>query len=128
MLVGIVITLGLLIGHVAITVTTLNVLYGQGWIPRWSLRFVRVWHDLALFIGTPLIAWGCLSSGLITAGTWSGWPPLFVAYGICAVLAGWLVVPFVLILRWSRRLPAAQISNHGHIIDIAQRLGRRPIG
>jgi uncharacterized protein len=125
---GLLITLGLLAGHAAITVTTLNVLYGQGWIPRSGLKCVRVWHDLFLFGGTPLIAWGCIRSGFITSGDWSGWPPLLIAYGACSVLAGWFVVPLVLILRWTRRLPDAQLSNHGRIVDIAQRLGRQPIG
>jgi predicted MPP superfamily phosphohydrolase len=125
---GFLLTAGLLVGHVAITVTTLNVFYGQGWMPRAGLRGVRVLHDFFLFIGTPVLAWLSVQSGLLTSATWSGWPPLVTAYGILAVFTGWTVVPFVMLLRWTRRLPQAQLSNHGHVIDIAGRLGRLPIG
>jgi hypothetical protein len=125
---GVLLTLGIVIGHVAITVTAINVLYGQGWIPRSGLRLVRVIHDLCLFVGTPVLAWTCLRSGLLMSADWSGSPPLLIGYGASAVVAGWFVVPAVLATRWMRRLPAAQLSNHGRIIDIAQRLGRPPIG
>jgi predicted MPP superfamily phosphohydrolase len=125
---GILLTVGVLLGHVAITVTTLNVLYGQGWIPRWALRFVRIFHDVCLFGGTPFIAWLCFSSGMIESGAWSGWPRSLVGYGLSAALAGWIAVPIAMIMRWTRRLPKAQLSNHGRVIDVAHRLGRLPIG
>ncbi len=122
------ILLGALVGHVAITVTTLNVLYGQGGIPRPILKLARVLHDAWMLLGTPWLAWLCWQSGVMTTGNWFALPPIFVAYLACCTLSGWFAVPAALLARWLRRLPQAQLSNHGHSIDIAARLGRPPIG
>ncbi|MBI3464155.1 MAG: metallophosphoesterase [Planctomycetes bacterium] len=119
---------GALVGHVALTVTTLNVLYGQGAAPRWVLRVVRVIHDLWMLLGTPWLAWLCYRSGLLETGNWRALPALLQAYLAVAAFTGWFVVPGVALRRARRRLPAAQLSNHGRTVDIAARLGRRPIG
>ena len=125
---GILLTAGILTGHVAITVTTLNVTYGQGWIARKVLRSVRLLHDMVLFLGTPLLAWVCFRAGCFTQFDTTQLPPAALIYFAFAALVGWIVVPMVLLRRWTRRLPEAQLSNHGHTIDVADRLGHRPIG
>jgi predicted MPP superfamily phosphohydrolase len=125
---GILVLLGALAGHVAVTVTALNVLYGQGWMPRWALKGVRVLHDLWILVGTPWLAWLVYRSSLLTTGDWSSLPPIFLGYFACCAVIGWFAVPAVMIARALRRLPEAQLSNHGRVLDIAQRLGRRPVG
>ncbi len=120
--------LAFLVGHVAITVTALNVSYGQGWISRIVLKGFRVVHDLWMVAGTPWLAWVIFRSGFVASGDWLLLTPLLQAYTLCCVVTGAVAVPGVVILRWRRRLPAAQLSNHSHTIDIAAQLGRRPIG
>ena len=60
-----IILLGAFVGHLALTVTIINVLYGQAW-PRWLLRCARALHDVWLVFGTPWLVWMCYQSG------WSG--------------------------------------------------------
>jgi hypothetical protein len=122
------ILIGALIGHIALTVTALNVAYGQGCLPRRVLRGVRGVHDLWILLGTPWLAWLCYRSGWIATGEIGLLPPMLLTYVSVAAVVGWLVVPVVTVARWLRRLPAAQLSNHGRTIDVAARLGRRPIG
>jgi predicted MPP superfamily phosphohydrolase len=118
---------GALAGHAALAVSTLNVLYGHAY-PRRLLRGFRMLHDLWLVVGTPWIAWLCWDAGLFTTGRWSALPlPLRTYLGVCAVV-GWVAVPAALIVRWLRRPPAAQLSNHGRTLDIAALAGGRPIG
>jgi hypothetical protein len=123
-----VVLIGALVGHVAMTVTALNVLYGQGWAPRWALKAVRVVHDLWILAGTPWLAWLVHRNGLAVTGEWSSLPPALLSYVVCCAIVGWVIVPAVMVARALRRLPEVQLSNHGRIIDVAARLGRRPIG
>jgi hypothetical protein len=120
--------LACLVGHVAITVTALNVTYGQGWLPRYVLRGFRVTHDLWILAGTPWLAWLVYRSGVIESGDWRTLPPLILAYLATSAVAGAVAVPGAMILRALRRLPAAQLSNHSHTRHIAAELGRLPIG
>jgi predicted MPP superfamily phosphohydrolase len=120
--------LGTLVGHVALTVCTLNVLYGQGWITRPVLKVARALHDLWATVGTAWLAWFLWNSGVLEAGQWRTLPVLLQVYLGFSAATGWISVPAMLVVRAMRRRPAAQLSNHGNIVDIATELGRRPIG
>jgi predicted MPP superfamily phosphohydrolase len=85
-------------------------------------------HDLWILAGTPCLAWMIYRSGLAATGDWSSLPPVLLSYVVCCAIVGWLAVPAVMMTRTLRRLPDAQLSNHGRIIDVAARLGSRPIG
>lgn len=119
---------GALAGHIALAVTALNVSYGQGWIARGVLKVARVVHDLWLVVGTPWLVWLCYRSGWPSEAGWGALPAILQAYLATCVVIGIAVVPGVTIARRLRRLPAAQLSNHGRIVDIAAELGSKPIG
>src|SRR5262245_28088483 len=121
---GILMLIGALIGHMAVTVTTLDVLYGPGWLVRSLLELRRVSHDLWILAGTPWLAWLVHRYGLLSTGDWFALPPMLFGYLVCCAGIGCVLVPAVMIARTLRRLPNAQLSNHGRVIDMAQRLGR----
>jgi hypothetical protein len=123
-----VILFGALIGHVALTVCALNVAYGQGILSRWVLKIIRLLHDLWILFGTPWLGWLCYRSGWLETLDPMVLPPVLLAYIGLSTFTGLVIVPAMTIVRSLRRLPVAQLSNHGCTIDIAARLGRRPIG
>jgi hypothetical protein len=120
--------LGTIAGHVALTVCTLNVLYGQGSLARWFLKIVRLMHDLWATVGTAWLAWYLWTSVGAQFGQSSTLPPLLQVYLGFSAATGWIALPVAWVCRAMRRLPDAQISNHSHTVDIGQELGRRPIG
>jgi len=124
--------LGLLVlltaGHSKILVTVVNRLHARPMPERW-LRHLRHAHDAAILGFFPLILWrvGFGGAGLLTGGRWGelslGWKFYFAA---CAVGAAGLAASS---LRWwLKRVPALQLSNHSHTVDVAKKLGRAPVG
>ena len=65
--------------------------------------------------------------GILFGRSWSSLSPLWLVY--FAVCGGGLFALFSSVLRWRlRRLPPVQISNHSRTVDIAARLGYKPVG
>ena len=93
-----------------------------------TLRWVRDIHELLIVSLPLLLAWllGMGGSRLIVTGGWAelSWP--WTAYlGLCAAGGvGFLVSA----ARYARRhVPAAQLSNDSRCVDLAERLGYRPL-
>lgn len=115
-------------GHAELMVALVNRVHALP-IGRPKLRHFRHVDDLLILAFPFILVWavGLNGPALLNGGRWSNLSPGWIAYFVlcsigCAGLA-WSV------LRWRlRRIPGVQISNHSQTVDIAQRLGFRPIG
>lgn len=115
-------------GHTELVVAALNRLYGLR-LPKWVLSVTRRLHDVVI-LGFPLLlVWsvGLRGPELLAGGSWSEVPIAWLVYfSLCAVGFAGLVVSTV---RWWLWRPAeCQQANHSEVVDIAERLGYRPIG
>ncbi|HEV3021771.1 MAG TPA: metallophosphoesterase, partial [Pirellulales bacterium] len=122
------ILLVLLAGHVELLVVAVNRLHALPLSNR-ALRPIRHLHDMVL-VGSPVVWLWCLGLGgarLLVGGSWSDVHPAWIGYlTLCTFGAVGLLVS-ALALRF-RRLPRAQLSNHTQLVDVAARLGFRPVG
>lgn len=110
-------------------------LYSHNWwyaypLPEAITKLVRLPHVLwvACF---PLVLAFIVGFDLTTADLWepaSLWQYLRAAYLILCCVVGLAVLPLITLRRALRRPPAVLDSNHTETIDIAQKLGHRPIG
>lgn len=115
-------------GHCELWTAWLNRVYANAW-PRRRLDRWRRWHDGALLLGPPLlIGWiGLWRPGVLTGGDWLRMAfPWKIYAGCCAVGLASLV--FHSIWRRLRRRPRAVIGYDSQVLDLAARLGGRPIG
>jgi predicted MPP superfamily phosphohydrolase len=115
-------------GQFELLVTFVNRLHGYR-IRGPALRWVRDVHEL-LIVSLPVaMAWliGWHGQRLLAGGTWSQLPIGWLVYlSICGL--GTLGMFYSAIRYALRRLPAAQLSNHTQVVDVAQQLGFRPLG
>lgn len=122
------ILLALLAGHIELLVMLVNRLYALP-LPNWLLRPVRHLHD-AVLLGSPVVWLWCLGLGgprLLVGGNWSDVKPAWIGYlALCGLGTACLVVS-ALGFRF-RRPPRAELSNHSRRVDVAARLGFRPLG
>ncbi len=113
-------------GHVALSVAVVNVAYGQPW-PRWMQRLVRAAHDAWLLLGTPWLTWLLVRSNVLAGEPWLLLPEPLLAYLTVCLVAALLILPAVTLVRWLRPPPPELVANHSHVVDIAAKLGRRPV-
>ncbi|HMC11386.1 MAG TPA: metallophosphoesterase [Pirellulaceae bacterium] len=103
------------IGHFSIAVWLFNRLHAVA-LPR---RAIKVLEKLLLLTAAGIVAVGCL--GFAQQNT--GWQTyLFICW-----LAAAAVVPCWLIPKLRERTPAALLANDTTLVDVAQRLGFRPV-
>lgn len=116
-------------GHAAISFALINRIHARS-LTRGLRRFRRL-GDIVLIVLLPALfvaLVGFAGPGLLRGGSWQALPwPLSAYLALCAAVA--LSLPGV---AWYRhrhnRPPLAQLSNHSQRLDIAGRLGYRPIG
>ena len=116
------------IGHAGLVVSALNRIHGLR-LSCAAIKRLRLLHDI-LLPGVPLVMMlfvGFSGPRLFAGGDWSdvpsGW---LVWFGLCAV--GLAMLGSSAARWWLHRPPACQTGNHSRIVDVAERLGHRPIG
>jgi uncharacterized protein len=114
-----------LVGHVALFVLPINLLYGtrfRGWYVttiRWVLK-------AAIALGPLSFLWFQSRVLLQPIDAWN-LPPTLQAYlALCEIFA--LGVVYATVRRWLRRAPVHQLANHTQLVDVARALGRKPVG
>lgn len=119
---------GAVAGHLAILTVSLNLWYGHPF-PKPVLSKLRRLHTLLVPAGP--IAFIALY-GLDPTRAWipepAGWRALPAVYILACWVVGLLVLPLMTLLRLARRLPVALLSNHTQTIDVAAKLGYKPVG
>ena len=115
-------------GQLELLVTFVNRLHGYR-IRGPALRWVRDVHELLIVLLPLGMAWlvGWHGARLLAGGSWSELPIGWLIYfSICGL--GTLGMVYSAIRYARRYLPAAQLSNHTNVVDVAERLGFRPLG
>ncbi|MFQ5732044.1 MAG: metallophosphoesterase [Planctomycetaceae bacterium] len=115
-------------GHCQLQVMLVNRMHAV----RLRCSTLRTWgrlHDVAMPLFPVLLVWlaGLGGPRLLLDGEWGdaawGWWAVFAACGFGTVILARST------LRWSAaRAPAALVSNHSTVVDVAERLGTAPIG
>lgn len=93
------------------------------------LRSVKRVHYLLIVAFPAALVWfaGIHGPRLFSGGAWSDLPTVVLAYlAMCGGVAACL--PGIALSRWLARPPALQLSNHSYSLDVAERLGFRPVG
>jgi len=115
-------------GHTELIVVLVNRLHAKR-IRCGTLRQIRHIHDLMIPLFPLLIIWfvGLRGPELLRGGSWSelsiGWE---IVFGICTF--GFVGLCYSSVRSLLYRIPKTQLSNHSQTIDIAERLGFRPLG
>ncbi len=114
------------VGNAVVMVFGINWVYGtrfRGWhitSLRWLKKSLVVAGPAALVYSRPEL--------LRALEAWLDLPAPLVAYVAICWLLGGVVLPYQTLARLRRRLPALQLSNHTHTIDVAAELGHKPYG
>ena len=115
-------------GHTELLITIINRVHSLR-LHHKVLKHIRHLHDVGipLFPVVLIAAVGTGEPGLLVGGRWSHLPIGWQLYlGLCALGAVGLTASM---LRWGlRKVPRLQLSNDSRIVDIAERLGYRPVG
>lgn len=115
-------------GQLELLVTFVNRLHAYR-IRGPALRWVRDLHELLIVLMPVLMAWlvGWHGQRLLAGGSWSQLPVGWLIYlSICGL--GTLGMFYSGVRYALRCLPAAQLSNHSRVVDVADELGFRPLG
>lgn len=125
---NLVLLLMLVAGNCELWVTLVNRLHALPW-RRGVLRWVRRAHDVGMVL-FPILLFALVGFGgprLIWGGRWTdlAWP-WRIYLGLCA--AGFVGLCFSAVRWWLYRPPAQLQESRSEIIDIARRLGYRPVG
>ncbi|MGE3315217.1 MAG: metallophosphoesterase [Planctomycetaceae bacterium] len=115
-------------GNMALIVAVVNRLHGRP-LPEPLLKNLRHAHDATILLIPFVLVWllGFRGPRLLTGGRWADLSgPWQVYLALCGL--GSVMLAASAVRWWLRKPPAAQLSNHTWIVDIAERLGRRPIG
>lgn len=115
-------------GHTELVVTFLNRIHAFP-LGKAFLRKMQHLHDVAV-LGFPFILIWCVGlrgPGVLVDGRWSDLSTAWTAYlALCALGAAALAMTSI---RWHwQRMQKRALSNHTTIIDVAERLGYRPVG
>ncbi len=114
------------VGNAVLMVFGINWIYGTRF-RGWHITSLR-WLKKGLIVAGPLALLYFWSDVPGSIKAWLGLPPPLLAYvGLCWLMGG-VVFPYQTVMRLRRRLPALQLSNHTHTIDVAAELGHRPYG
>ena len=118
----------LLAGHCEVVVTMVNRLHAFP-LPGPLLKLVRHAHDVWMLAFPPLLLWkvGLTGPAVLAGGYWSDLSRLWQAY-LSLSLLGAVGLAWTALRYQLRRPPAARLSNHSQVINVDQRLGRRPLG
>lgn len=123
-----VILLLLAAGQFELMVTLVNRLHAYR-IRGSALRWVRDIHELLILLLPVFMAWivGWHGTRLLAGGSWSELPAGWLIYlALCGL--GTLGMVYSALRFALRKLPAAQLSNHTQVVDVAEELGYRPLG
>jgi predicted MPP superfamily phosphohydrolase len=115
-------------GNAALLAAGLNWMYAQLY-PRWLLKICRVSCGL-LILAMPVALWWLYGFALPAGWDLNDTTPRNVAAAyvlVCWVL-GLGVFPLITLRRLTRRRPGPLLSNHTQTVDIARRLGYKPVG
>lgn len=113
------------IGHTALFVLPINLLYGTRF-RGWHVTTVRWMCKGAIAAGPPLFLYHWGPEILRPPDEWQ-LPPLLLAYlGLCECFA--VAFAFQTVRRWLRQKPLHELANHTHLVDVAAVLGRKPYG
>src|SRR5689334_13094941 len=115
-------------GHIALIVGIVNRVHAWP-LPERALRCTRRFHDLSVYVVPPLFAWlaGFRGPTLFRGGSWNELPFSLLAYlALCGAAA--LALPFVAISRRLRGAIPHSVACRSRTIDVARRLGFRPLG
>jgi uncharacterized protein len=126
--VGLLLLLGLCVGHMCLLVFGLNWLYAQP-LPHRPLKAMRYVDWLLAAVGPFVFLWAFgfdLPESLWHSGGW--FHEALAAYALVCLPVGLLLFPAVTVRRLLRRPPAALLSNHTKTVDVAAALGHRPVG
>jgi predicted MPP superfamily phosphohydrolase len=114
-------------GHAELLVMVINRLHGHA-LEEDRLHYVRHFHEVAIVVFPMALLWyvGLNGPQLLFGGRFIdlafGWK---IYLGLCAVGVVGLVISAV---RWNlQHRPRTLVANHSQTIDIAQRLGSRPL-
>ncbi|MEX0704841.1 MAG: metallophosphoesterase [Planctomycetales bacterium] len=122
------ILLALAAGHCELLAALLNRLHALR-IEGRMLRHIRHVEDACMAAFPFVLVWwiGLRGPRLLHDGRWTDLHPLWIAYlSVCGVGVASLAFSTV---RWlTRRPPAALEANHSTTIDVAERLGKPPVG
>lgn len=120
--------IGALVGHGEILVFSLNRFYANPW-PRPRLKALKILH-FALALAGPALLWLCFGFNLVESWprAWSDGRWLPAAYVLLCWLAAFVILPIETLKRVLRPLPIGLLSNHTQTIDVAEKLGHKPIG
>lgn len=116
------------IGNAALVIAILNRMHALPW-PQWILHRSRQAHDLWIVAFPALIVWfvGLTGPTVLRGGEWRQvWVVLLAYFVVCVVVAA--VLPVIAILRWLAMPPACLVEHRETTIDVAERLGYRPVG
>jgi predicted MPP superfamily phosphohydrolase len=120
---------GACLGHTVLLIFGLNWLYGLPLPPK-PQKVLRLLNGLTILAG-PVALWsltrGDLTNVLASPPGFDG-QTLLAAYLSACWVVGLAVFPAVTLGRLLRRRPAALLSNHTQTVDVAARLGYKPVG
>ena len=115
-------------GHAELMIILVNRIDALA-LPRPTLRRIRFAVDLVIVSFPLLLLWfvGIKGPAVLFGGRWSHVSPFWMAYfALCS--CGFLAF-LASVGRWiSKRVPSVQISNHSRTVDVAERLGYKPVG
>ena len=115
-------------GHCELWTAWLNRVYAKAWSRRRLGRWRR-WHDAALLLGPPLLIGviGFWQPGVLRGGDWAEMALPWKIYAGACTLG---VISLVLHSTWRgfRPRPRAILDHDSRILDLAAKLGGRPIG
>lgn len=127
-LVNLVVILALAGGHAALIVAVINRLHGRPLSER-LLKNLRHAHDVIVpLLPLVLIALlGLTGPRLLLGGSWRDLSIL----GFVGIVSGAIGVSMLTAsaVKWRlRKIPSLQLSNHTWFVDIAERIGKPPVG
>src|SRR5262245_42758181 len=124
------ISFGAFLGHFAIAVWLFNRLHAVGW-PRPAIKVLEkvLLAAAALICFVFVFRWLVLGFGLLPPDT--GRRPLdhslWLTYAVVCWTAAVLSLPAWLIPKFLEKPPAALVASQTHTVDVAARLGFRPV-
>jgi predicted MPP superfamily phosphohydrolase len=127
-IVGFILLIGACVGHVAIMAYSLNWWYGNP-LPHRLLSVIRLIHG-AVVAAMPIglvFAYGWDATRAVSFATPLSARDLVSGYVVVCWLVAFGLVPMITVGRLRYR-PAALAHNHTETIDVAARLGYKPIG
>ncbi len=120
---------GFVLGHIATLSFSLNWWYGQR-LSNKLLSRIRLLHGALVVSGIVGIAWA-LCLGYVPGTSFdaeSGWASLAGGYVLWCMVIGFVGVPGLSLYRWLRPPARPFIRKSSTILDVAAKLGYKPLG